>query len=105
MQQLINKTPIPNDELIMPICTAATWGRQIFWGKRFVVAGWDLLVHLEGTQFCDFEVSLKQGTGGDNFIDPEPIIKGVKAARKSLQLTKLKSFSLGALPVVTNSVN
>jgi hypothetical protein len=92
MQQLINKTPIPNDELdycqfvLQPIDV----DKFSALGKDLSSLVRDLPVHLEGIRnFVISEVSLKQGTGGDNFIDPEPIIEGVKAARKSLQLTKI----------------
>ena len=46
--------------------------------------------HLDGIRdFVIAEVSLKQGAGGDVFIDPEPIIEGVKAVSKTIQVTKI----------------
>ena len=92
MQQLFNRKSIPNDELehcqfvLQPIEA----DRYSALGKNLASLARDLPMHIDKVRdFVISEVSLRQGTGGDNFIDPQPIIEGVKAASKSLQLTKI----------------
>ena len=92
VQQMLNKTQIPNDELdycqfvLQPI----EIDKYSALGTELSSLARDLPTHLDSIRdFIISEVSLRQGSGGDNFIDPEPIIEGVKAAATSIKLPQI----------------
>ena len=88
---MLNKTQIPNDELdycqfvLQPI----EIDKYSALGTELSSLARDLPTHLDSIRdFIISEVSLRQGSGGDNFIDPEPI-EGVKAAATSIKLPQI----------------